>query len=77
MITSINESSENKDIREFVNNYFLAKDARAFRQYYNELNPDIEMKISVTTSNGAEEDVDLPIGINFFWPDAGVQIKYI
>ena len=72
MITSINESSENKDIREFVNNYFLAKDARAFRQYYNELNPDIEMKISVTTSNGAEEDVDLPIGINFFWPDAGV-----
>jgi hypothetical protein len=70
MLLSVNGSSENKDIRDFVNNYFLAKDARAFRQYYNELSPDIDMKIILHTSEGGEEDVDLPIGINFFWPDA-------
>jgi hypothetical protein len=70
MLLSVNGSSENKDIRDFVNNYFLAKDARAFRQYYNELSPDIDMKITLRTSEGGEEDVDLPIGINFFWPDA-------
>lgn len=70
MVTSINGSSDPKDIREFVNNYFLAKDARAFRQYYNELSPDINLMVSVTNSEGVEEDVTLPISINFFWPDA-------
>jgi hypothetical protein len=72
MITSINGSSEAKDIREFVNNYFLAKDARAFRQYYNELSPDINLTVSITNSDGVEEDVDLPIGVTFFWPDSRV-----
>jgi hypothetical protein len=70
MITSINGSSDAKDIRDFVNNYFLAKDARAFRQFYNEISPDLDMTVSLTTSDGGEEDVDLPVGLSFFWPDA-------
>ena len=70
IITSVNGSTDKKDIREFVNNYFLAKDARAFRSYYNEVSPDIDVKIVLTNSEGIEEDADLPIGINFFWPDA-------
>jgi hypothetical protein len=70
IITSVNGSTDKKDIREFVNNYFLAKDARAFRSYYNEISPDINTKITLTNSDGIEEDTDLPIGINFFWPDA-------
>ena len=70
IITSVNGSTDKKDIREFVNNYFLAKDARAFRSYYNEISPDINTKIILTNSEGIEEDADLPIGINFFWPDA-------
>ena len=70
IITSINGSTDKKDIRDFVNNYFLAKDARAFRAYYNEIAPDINMKVVLIDAEGVEEDVDLPIGINFFWPDA-------
>lgn len=70
IITSINGSDERKDVREFVNNYFLAKDARAFRQYYSSIAPDVSMEVTLTNSEGREEDVDLPIGINFFWPDA-------
>jgi hypothetical protein len=72
LITSVNGSTERKDIREFVNQYFLAIDIRAFRKYYSEISPDLDMKVSVTNSEGEEEDVDLPIGISFFWPDAGV-----
>ena len=53
-----------------VNNYFLAKDARAFRSYYNEISPDVNLKVTLINSEDEEEDVDLPIGINFFWPDA-------
>ena len=68
----ISVGAATKDIRDFVNNYFLAKDARAFRQFYNEISPDLDMTVSLTTSDGGEEDVDLPVGINFFWPDAWV-----
>jgi hypothetical protein len=70
IITSINGSTDKKDIREFVNNFFLAKDAREFRSYYNEISPDIDVKITLINSEGIEEDADLPIGIRFFWPDA-------
>jgi hypothetical protein len=72
LVTSINGSRDQKDIREFVNNYFLARDAREFRKYYNELNPDLDLRTIVTNSLGEEEDVDLPIGLSFFWPDARV-----
>jgi hypothetical protein len=70
IITSINGSTDKKDIREFVNNYFLAKDAREFRKHYNEVSPNLNMKATLINSDGVEEDVELPIGINFFWPDA-------
>jgi hypothetical protein len=72
LITSVNGSTERKDIREFVNQYFLAIDIRAFRKYYSEISPDLDMKIAVVNNEGEEEDVDLPVGISFFWPDAGV-----
>jgi hypothetical protein len=70
MITSVNGSSEQEDIRNFVNNYFLAKDTREFRKYYNEISPDIDLSVSLTNSEGGEEATSLPIGLNFFWPDA-------
>jgi hypothetical protein len=70
IITSINGSTERSDIRDFVNNYFLAKDAREFRKYYNEISPDMDLTVYITNSEGREEAVDLPVGVNFFWPDA-------
>ena len=70
IITSVNGSREKKDVREFVNNYFLAKDAREFRKYYNAVSPDMDMDVTLVTSNGVEEEATLPITINFFWPDA-------
>ena len=70
MITSINGSEEKKDVREFVKGFLLAKDARELRNYYSSIQPDIDMKVYVDTIDGGEEVVDLPIGLNFFWPDA-------
>jgi len=70
MITSINGSREKKDIREFVNNYFLAKDAREFRKYYNQIAPDMDMDVTLVNSQGVEEEATLPITVSFFWPDA-------
>ena len=69
-ITSVNGSSERKDIREFINNYFLAKDVREFRQYYSQITPDVNLDVMLVGSNGEDESVKLPIELGFFWPDA-------
>ena len=70
IITSVNGISESKDIREFVDNFLLAKDARALREFYANISPDMNMKFKYENEDGGQEDVDLPITINFFWPDA-------
>ena len=69
MITSINGSRETVDIRNFVDNYLLASDARALRQYYNEINPDVNLTFMRELPEGGEEVTPIPIGVNFFWPD--------
>ena len=69
-IKSINGSTERKDVREFINNYFLAKDLREFRNYYSQITPDIDMDVMVVTTDGEDESVKLPIELGFFWPDA-------
>jgi len=69
-IKSINGSAERKDVREFINNYFLAKDLREFRNYYSQITPDIDMDVTVVTTDGEDESVKLPIELGFFWPDA-------
>jgi hypothetical protein len=72
MITSVNGDDDKKSVREFVDNYFLAMDTRAFRQHIKSIQPDVELNIPVTLEDGSVEDVDLPIGVTFFWPDASV-----
>jgi len=70
MITSVNSKSDQVSIRDFVDNYLLAPDSRAFKKYYNEVSPDIDTVITIEKDGYVQEDVVIPIGINFFWPDA-------
>jgi hypothetical protein len=72
MITSINGNREQKAIRDFVDNYMLAPDARGLREYYAKVQPDIEMKFIPNDENYVGEGIAIPISLNFFWPDAGV-----
>lgn len=66
MITSVEGKSETKDIRDFVDNYLLAKDSRALREYVKKIQPDVDLTFF---PDGERDRVTLPIGINFFWPD--------
>ena len=69
-ILSVNGDYEKKTIREFVDNKMLARDARALRNYITEMQPGVDMNVSVEFNDGyVEENVFMPIGINFFWPD--------
>jgi hypothetical protein len=65
LITSVDGDVESKTIREFVDNRFLARDSRAFREHVSNTQPDVNL--SYILDNG--EEVSIPIGINFFWPD--------
>ena len=69
MIVSVNGDEDKTNIKNFVDNFMLAVDSRALRNYALEINPDIEMKFTAVNDNGVEEDVDIPIGITFFYPD--------
>ena len=66
VITSVNGSTEQKDIREFVDNYLLASDAKALRDHIFSISPDIELKYIV---DDGEEAIDIPITVGFFWPE--------
>lgn len=64
-ITSVNGEESSKTIREFINKYFVVLDIRAFRKYIIKISPDIDLKF--TTQDGGV--IEVPIGLNFFWPD--------
>ena len=70
VIQSVNGNADKKAIREFVDNYMLARDSKAFRDHLVATQPDIIMEANVTLSDGTEEGVNVPVTINFFWPDA-------
>ena len=67
MIVSLDGSDDKNQINDFVSNYMLASDARALRDQAAEIQPDIDLKFH--PDGGPKEGVDLPIGVNFFWPN--------
>ena len=70
VITSIDGQADTKAIRNFVDTEFLARDARAFRNHLRDFQPDLDLRFY--PENGPSGGVDIPIGVGFFWPDAGI-----
>jgi hypothetical protein len=70
VILSVDRDYEQKTIRNFVDYQLLARDSRALRKYIKEIQPDVDLVFEYTDGAGKSRDVDIPIGVNFFWPDA-------
>ena len=70
LITSVNGDRETSTVRQFVDQGLLAADARALREEYARVQPDIDFKVYHVDENGVGEDIDVPVTVNFFWPDA-------
>lgn len=66
IITSVNGDEDPRNIRSFVDNALLARDARALRQYISKIQPDIDMTFIPEDSNSP---VQIPIQVNFLWVD--------
>ena len=68
-LISVDGNTEKSFINNFVDNEFLALDTRAYRKYVTSVTPDIDLSINYTTKRtGKEVKVDVPLGLEFFWP---------
>ena len=65
-ILSVDGESDRKVVRDFVDNAFLARDAKAFRDYVREIQPDVDLTFFPSTS---DTRINIPIGLDFFWPN--------
>ena len=72
MIISVNGDADKKSIRDYVDNYCLARDSRALREYIKSFQPDIDLVFNYESTDGIEEGITLPMTVTFFWPDAEV-----
>jgi hypothetical protein len=72
IITSVEGKRDAKDVREFVDNYLIAKDARALREYYTKISPDVNLTFMPEDESYTGEGITIPVSLNFFWPDSGV-----
>jgi hypothetical protein len=66
MITSVGGDRDPKTIREFVDNYLLARDSRELRKHIRDTQPDVDLTFF---PDGSENRIDIPVGVKFFWPD--------
>ncbi len=70
MILSVNGNYDKKTIREFIEYGLLAKDSRALREFIGSISPGVDLNYNYVFDNGVVEDITIPIGTSFFWPDA-------
>lgn len=72
-ITSINGERSTKAVRDFIDGgYLMAKDSLELRKYIASINPDIDTNVTITTKEGQEVTIDLPMTGEFFFPGAGI-----
>lgn len=67
-ILSVNGDYEAKTVRDFVDNYLIAKDSNPLRAYIGKITPDIDLTVNFTLSTGKEIEQSLPLTAEFFFP---------
>ena len=73
LITAIDGEKDTKEIANFVDNHMLALESRSFRNYINDIQPDVDLNYTfISNETGDEQEVEIPIEVSFFWPDARI-----
>ena len=73
IITAVDGDENPASVRSFVDNEFLARDSKSFRKHYQEVTPDIDLLVNHNCPVCEDERrVAVPIGVDFFWPDADI-----
>lgn len=67
-ILSVNGNYDQASVRDFVENYLLAKDSNFLRSRITTITPDIDLSVNFTLSSGKEVTDSLPLTTEFFFP---------
>jgi len=68
LIIAVDGDDDPKVVREFVDNYLLARDAKALRDHIVDFQPDVDFTYDIEI-DGELEEITIPITSNFFFPD--------
>lgn len=68
MIIEIDGVRDREAIKKFIK-IIPAGDSRDLRNYYDEIEPNVDLSIKVEAPGGGFVETFLPINFNFFWPD--------
>ena len=71
-IISIDGDAKKTSVQNFVDNEFLSRDSMAFRNYVNEIMPDVDMTSTYIDADGNEKEFTVPMTVSFLWPSAGI-----
>tara|TARA_Y100001963_G_scaffold128310_1_gene182472 strand:+ start:557 stop:1363 length:807 start_codon:yes stop_codon:yes gene_type:complete len=71
VITSINGEDDSQTIRNYVDNLLLSQDSQALRAELNRISPDLDLTYYYTTDDGTEQEMTVPMTVDFFWPKTG------
>ena len=66
-ILSVNGDYTASSVRDFVDNYLLAKDSSYLRAYIGDITPDIDLTVNFTLSSGRDISESLPLTTDFFF----------
>jgi hypothetical protein len=70
-IVSVDGNTDKNYISQFVQ-YMPAYDSLKFREYSDEIEPGIDLTVDVEGPSGETFPSTIPIGLDFFWPNARV-----
>lgn len=69
IILEVDGNRDTGYITNFVMNRLESKDARALRNYINEISPDVDFTFEYTSPfTGEKEALKVPVGVDFFYP---------
>jgi hypothetical protein len=68
IIVSIDGNNDKNHIRDFIKT-MRTLDSRKLRQYYNDIESGVDLRLHVAIPGGGSLDTFLPFTTKFFWPD--------
>ena len=71
-IISVDGETDRTKINDFVDNQFLARDTRAYREHIQKITPDVIFEAEYISQIGEPHKVDIPVGVRFFWPESRI-----
>ena len=69
-IISVDGETDKGFINNFVENQFLARDSKSYRENLKKVTPDVIFEAEYTSQIGEPHKVQIPVGVRFFWPES-------